>query len=583
MLDIVVVTYNSRKWIEPCITSIASSKFDLSKVSLYVIDNASTDNTLEELAEERTKYKKRFASFCVYSNETNVGFGTGNNIAAKLGKGEYILFLNIDTIIYPDTLGEIEQAIQASSDQVGMWELRQYPFEHPKVYDPLTGEVSWCSGACFVIERNLFEKLNGFDERIFMYAEDVDLSWRVRAEKRIIQYIPRATIQHFCYQKEMEIKPTQYVYSLAYNLLLRLKFGSLGAILKGNILFFAQIIRGSPLPGGRRRLLEAWGRCIPSYMAAVGWHWNHRDKLKRMTYSFIGWDYEKTRIGAFYKNFRPETQKKVSVLVRTCGRPEVLRETLQSLRRQTYPNIEIVIVEDGEEKSKAMIERDFPDLNIVYHATQEKKGRCVAGNLALQLATGDYFNFLDDDDLFYADHVETLVSELEMHPENSVAYSLAFDTPIHVFSQSPYRYEIKAYNCTVNEEFNRLKLLHHNLFPIQAVMFKREVFEELGGFDESLDVLEDWDLWVRYASKYAFRFVKKTTSIYRVPDELNDCANRQRKLDEALTSVRNKHKNYIPKWTMEQIQADCLALMDRKAITTQSLLLRKIKERFQKL
>lgn len=67
---------------------------------------------------------------------------------------------------------------------------------------------------------------------------------------------------------------------------------------------------------------------------------------------FVGFDYTTNRDGAFYVNERPSELPLVSVIVRTCGRPDILRETLLSLRNQTYKNIEIVVVEDGAPISK---------------------------------------------------------------------------------------------------------------------------------------------------------------------------------------------------------------------------------------
>ena len=74
-------------------------------------------------------------------------------------------------------------------------------------------------------------------------------------------------------------------------------------------------------------------------------------------------------------------------------------------------------------------------------------------------------------------------------------------------------------------------------------MFSREVYNECGGFDTNLDALEDWDLWLKYAMKYDFDFLKKTTSIYRVPAIKEISLERQKFLTDALETVRNKYKN----------------------------------------
>ena len=202
------------------------------------------------------------------------------------------------------------------------------------------------------------------------------------------------------------------------------------------------------------------------------------------------------------------------------------------------------MVEDGENVSETMLREEFGDLNIVYMATGEKAGRSKAGNLAMSAATGKYLNFLDDDDLFYADHVEVLVTNL-LKTENRAAYSFAFETPVEVRSKEPYVYEVKGWNATHTQEFDKVKLCHHNYIPIQAIMFEKSLFEESGGLDETLDALEDWDLWVRYSLHTDFTCVKKTTSLYRVPHDRKINSERQKALDEALTVVRNKHKTYI--------------------------------------
>ena len=97
----------------------------------------------------------------------------------------------------------------------------------------------------------------------------------------------------------------------------------------------------------------------------------------------------------------------------------------------------------------------------------------------------------------------------------------------------------------IKKKYDRIELCYHNFIPIQCIMFEKELFEEYGGLDETLDALEDWDLWVRYSLHTDFDCVEKTTSIYRVPYNREINEKRQKDLDEALTVVREKHKTYI--------------------------------------
>ena len=105
----------------------------------------------------------------------------------------------------------------------------------------------------------------------------------------------------------------------------------------------------------------------------------------------------------------------ISIVVRTCGRPSVLGNALKSIQSQSYSNIEVIIVEDGENISEKYIMSNFPDLNVSYCCTGEKRGRSTAGNIGMGACKGKYINFLDDDDYLLPCHVETLAKELERH------------------------------------------------------------------------------------------------------------------------------------------------------------------------
>lgn len=553
-MDVVLVTYNSEKWIKDCIHSLEEANKAVHDLKVCIVDNSSKDNTINILNE--LQKDNCFEDFNVICKKENTGFGSANNVGAYAGQDDIICFINVDTAVYTDTFYKLKERIQNSDKNIGAWEMRQIPYEHPKLYDPVTGETSWMSGAAFAVRRKVFEQIDGFDENIFMYAEDVDLSWRIRANGYKIQYCPEVEILHFSYQKENEVKPVQYVNSLINNLLLRYRFGNWKDILKGH-LQFAVVLFGyrSPYLYAKRELFTAYMK-----------HFKHISRFrdtqlkKAQIEKFLEWDYEIIRGGSFYKSERLLQKPLVSIIVRTCQRPDVLRETLISIRNQTYDNIEIVVVEDGKPSAQEMIEAEFNDLNIRYFSTGTNMGRSNAGNLGLENATGEFLNFLDDDDVFYADHVECLVRELQQSG-NMAAYAFGFETPIVVYSTKPYKYEIKAYNRRYTTKFDEVELCYHNYIPIQCIMFSRKLYEELGGFDTSLDYLEDWDLWVRYAQRTRFSCVEKTTSMYRVPFDQKIQKTRQDKLDEALKVVRKKHETYnIP------VSASRLAVYGKKRI-----------------
>src|SRR5262249_33888606 len=129
---------------------------------------------------------------------------------------------------------------------------------------------------------------------------------------------------------------------------------------------------------------------------------------------FSGWGYELRRDGAFVPfHSRREAPRsdtpRVSILIRTVGRSAWLAGALESVANQTWPNIEAVVIEDGPATSQEVIDRFSARLPIRYRATGERVGRARAGNLALAEARGDWLNFLDDDDVLFADHCEVLI------------------------------------------------------------------------------------------------------------------------------------------------------------------------------
>ena len=271
---------------------------------------------------------------------------------------------------------------------------------------------------------------------------------------------------------------------------------------------------------------------------------------------------------------------RVSILIRTVDRPAWLREALASCVNQTYPNIEVVVIEDGPERSRAIVEEYRDKLAIVYRATGHRVGRARAGNLALAAASGEWLNFLDDDDLFFADHVEVLV-EAARRAGVAGAYALAWETqtraseaPASRGSQerSPAHREEVLHVTRHWQRFDRLTLWHHNYLPIQAVLFHRRLWERHGGFEEDMEQLEDWNLWTRYTLDEDFLLVEKTTSKYGVPADARVAADRQVLLDrayaDALERQRRLHVTLSPREITEM--ADAYARSQALMMVTQS-------------
>jgi len=125
----------------------------------------------------------------------NIGSARGHNALLETLNTDFSVIMNPDVRVSPTALMELLRPFRQAG--IGMTEARQLPIEHPKYFDPTTGETSWATTACAMIPRQLLQELNGFDaDTFFLYCDDVDFSWRVRLAGFKIIYQPSAVIFH---------------------------------------------------------------------------------------------------------------------------------------------------------------------------------------------------------------------------------------------------------------------------------------------------------------------------------------------------------------------------------------------------
>lgn len=195
----------------------------------------------------------------------------------------------------------------------------------------------------------------------------------------------------------------------------------------------------------------------------------------------------------------------VSAIVRSMDR-ESLSQALQSLADQRHPNLEIVVV-----NAKGPGHRPLPPqlgrypLRLV--GTGEPLDRSRAANVGLDAAQGDLIFFLDDDDIVYPEHVETLVQALADNPTMRCAYA-----GVRV---EFYRDGQLVGVFDLNQPFDRHRLWGRNFLPIHAVLFERSLLALGCRFDESLEVYEDWDFWTQLSQHTDFVHVDRVTCCYR--------------------------------------------------------------------
>jgi len=202
----------------------------------------------------------------------------------------------------------------------------------------------------------------------------------------------------------------------------------------------------------------------------------------------------------------------ISVIIPTYNRASFLEEAIQSvlvqdffIRNASIP-FELLVIDDGSTDNTKEVVRSFGD-KVKYHF-QEHKGVSAARNLGLELTQGDYLAFLDSDDLWKKEKMSTQMSFMKSFPIAKVCYTEETWIRRGVFVNPQKKHQ--KYSGWIFD-----KVLPICLLSLSSALFKREVFEEIGKFDEELPACEDYDFGIRLALKYPVYLLQKPLIIKR--------------------------------------------------------------------
>ncbi|HEX9501616.1 MAG TPA: glycosyltransferase, partial [Thermoanaerobaculia bacterium] len=189
----------------------------------------------------------------------------------------------------------------------------------------------------------------------------------------------------------------------------------------------------------------------------------------------------------------------ISVVLRTKDRPALLHQAVDSIRASRYP-AEIVVVNDGGKSPEI---RDVRLVNLAQSA-----GRSEAMNRGVRAAKSAFIAFLDDDDLYYPEHLSTLTAAARgsQHP---AWYSDAVSAFVRVGASGEYTTHSRM--RIFGQDFDREHLLLDNYIPLPTVLVPRETYLEMGGFDPAFDLFEDWDFLIRLSARGDFVHVPRIT------------------------------------------------------------------------
>ena len=223
LLSIVTLNYKKKELTIACIESLYEhfkNEFESGHMEIIIVDNDSQDDsvpTFEKLVKE-----KKYKNIQIIKNPTNAGFGSGCNTGAKKAKGEFILFQNNDTVVEDDGIIKMAEYMKEHSDIAILGgQLRNFDgslqASAGKFYTLkyatlllLGGQnfglldrspdkiqaVDWVKGALLMIRKDVYQELDGFDENIFMYTEDMELCYRAHLLGKKVYFYPNVLVKH---------------------------------------------------------------------------------------------------------------------------------------------------------------------------------------------------------------------------------------------------------------------------------------------------------------------------------------------------------------------------------------------------
>lgn len=200
---------------------------------------------------------------------------------------------------------------------------------------------------------------------------------------------------------------------------------------------------------------------------------------------------------------------KVSVIIPAYNSMKYLPETLESALNQSFQDFEVIVVNDGssDETAEWVSQLTDPRIKLI---SQENQGLSGARNTGIENASGEYLAFLDADDCWESTKLEKQVLTLEDNPEVGLVY-----TWVALVNESGTPTGRIFKNYAENDVLENL--IEHNIVECGSVaMVRRQCFENCGVFDRDLrSFVEDWDMWLRIASRYPFKVIKQPLVYYR--------------------------------------------------------------------
>jgi GT2 family glycosyltransferase len=489
-VSVVIPVYNAFSMTKECLQSLYKTKSEVD-FEVIVVNNASKDGTSKWLETQ----KKDQPNLEVITMKENIGFGPATNVGIRRSKGDYIVILNNDTVVSTGWLEKLLEIMEGDPSVGIVSPVTNFVGEGPQI-DPAAKDLS--------PDMTLISD----------YAISI-------AERTEIKYEPNRLV-FFCVMLRRELIDKIGYIDETYE--------------KGNFEDDDYCLR-TRMAGYRLAIAQnsfVFHHGSTTFKQNRISHDQYMERNRERFYKKAGRiSIAEPRVSSGYKT----KKKDISVIVRTKDRPFLLQRALTSLANQTFKDFEIVLVNDGGGDVSSLLEAFESQVSIQYVNHSVSKGRTAAVNAGIQNSSGMWLSYLDDDDIVYPWHLESLFQATQMSGEKFVYgnYNRALflkaesSSPDKLIGTSPW-------------EYSRNELLIQNHIPIHTWLHHKECVDKVGLWNEELDRLEDYEFLLRLSSHYSFYHLSKVTCEYRYYlDSANSIYTDRFKTVDALENIYQRH------------------------------------------
>lgn len=463
VVSVIVPCYNQAQFLREAVESVVAQTF--TDWELIIVDDGSPDDTAATAEAIMAEYPGRAIRLL---RKRNGGLPEARNAGIRMARGTYILPLDADDIIRPTMLEKTVGLLESNPGiaiaytditHFGAVDRTIQAAEFDAAKIPINNQLNYCS----LYRYEVWEHSGGY--RLFLGGyEDWDFWVGCAAAGLRAVRIPEPLLLYRVKQESM------YTAALARDGELR-----------------ARIVLNHPHLYSPERVAQA-----RSLLAGYP---------------------EPLSTGA----------PLVSVIVPTHNRPELLCAALESILAQTMQDFEIIVVNDAGLDIAPWVRSLDQSGRIRVLRHPSNGGIAGARNTGLRAARGKYIAYLDDDDLFYPNHLAVLVEAAEASG-HAVVYS---DGCQATYSQRDGQVVVER-SVVFSGNFEYPDLLVRNQIPVLCVLHRRSCLDKVGGFDETFATHEDWDMWVRLFHHFPYSHIRQTTCEYRVQQNGGSLTNTKR-------------------------------------------------------